>query len=73
MIDGPLIDCAWIFAQGPSIKKLDSPSITGDMLWPLLTLIVGFTLFFGAMLLYRVRAEVLDRERNSRWVADVVR
>jgi heme exporter protein C len=59
--------------QGPSIKKLDAPSIAGDMLWPLLTLIVGFTLFFGAMLLVRVRAEVLDRERNSRWAGDVIR
>jgi heme exporter protein C len=59
--------------QGPSIKKLDSPSITGDMLWPLLTLITGFTLFFVAMLLYRVRGEVLERERNARWVDDIVR
>jgi heme exporter protein C len=59
--------------QGPSIKKLDAPSIAGGMLWPLLTLIIGFTLFFGAMLLLRVRAEVLDRERNSRWAVDVIR
>jgi heme exporter protein C len=59
--------------QGPSIKKLDSPSISGDMLWPLLTLITAFTLFFVAMLLYRVRGEVLEREKNSRWVADIVR
>jgi heme exporter protein C len=59
--------------QGPSIKKLDSPSITGDMLWPLLAMILGFTLFFAAMLLFRLKAEVLDRERNSRWVADLVR
>ena len=58
--------------QGPSIKKLDAPSITGDMLWPLLTLIVAFTLFFAAILLYRVKAEVLDREQNSRWVRDLV-
>jgi heme exporter protein C len=58
--------------QGPSIKKLDSPSITSDMLWPLLLLIFAFTLFFAAMLLYRVRAEVLDREQNSRWVHDLV-
>jgi len=59
--------------QGPSIKKLDSPSISGDMLWPLLTLIVGFTLFFVAILLYRVRGEVLEREKNARWVDDIVR
>ncbi len=58
--------------QGPTIKKLDAPSISGDMLWPLLLLIAASTLFFGAMLLYRVRAEVLDRERNSRWVEDLL-
>jgi len=58
--------------QGPSIKKLDAPSITGDMLWPLLTLIAAFTLFFAAILLHRVKAEVLDREQNSRWVQELV-
>lgn len=57
--------------QGPSIKKLDAPSISGDMLWPLLLLIAASTLFFGALLLYRVRAEVLDREQNSRWIQDL--
>jgi heme exporter protein C len=59
--------------QGPSIKKLDAPSITGDMLWPLLTMIAAYTLFFGAMLLMRVRAEVLMREKNARWVSELVR
>ena len=58
--------------QGPTIKKLDAPSITMDMAWPLFTMIIAYTLFFAAMLLQRVRAEVLDRERNARWVADVV-
>ncbi|HJP39027.1 MAG: heme ABC transporter permease CcmC [Gammaproteobacteria bacterium] len=58
--------------QGPSIKKLDAPSISGDMLWPLLLLIAASTLFFGAILLYRARAEVLDREHNSRWVQDLL-
>ena len=58
--------------QGPSIKKIGTPSIGDDMLWPLLLLIGASTLFFGAMLLYRVRAEVLDREHNSRWVHDML-
>ena len=58
--------------QGPSIKKLDTPSIPADMLWPLLVLILASTVFFGAILLARVRAEVLDRERNSRWVREMV-
>lgn len=57
--------------QGPTIKKLGSPSIVGDMLWPLLTMILAFTLFFAAILLFRVKAEVLEREKNSRWVRDL--
>ncbi len=57
--------------QGPSLKTLDAPSISGDMLWPLLLLIAASTLFFGALLLSRVRAEVLDREQNSRWIQDL--
>ncbi len=58
--------------QGPSLKKLDAPSIPGDMLWPLLMMIFASSLFFGAMLLSRARAEVLDRERNARWVRELV-
>jgi heme exporter protein C len=58
--------------QGPTIKKMDAPSITGDMLWPLLVMILAFTLIFAALLLQRVRAEVLDRERNARWVLDII-
>ena len=58
--------------QGPTIKKLDSPSIEMGMLWPLLTLILAGTLFFAAVLLVRLRAEVLEREQNSRWVRELV-
>lgn len=58
--------------QGPTIKKLDNPSITMDMAWPLLTMILAFTLFFVAILLQRVRAEVLERECHARWVTDVI-
>jgi len=36
--------------QGPTISKLDNPSITADMLWPLLAMILGFTLFCFAVL-----------------------
>jgi heme exporter protein C len=59
--------------QGPTISKLDAPSITGDMLWPLLVNIAGFTLFFLAVLAMRVRGEVLEREINARWAQDALR
>jgi heme exporter protein C len=59
--------------QGPTLSKLEAPSISGDMLWPLLVMILGFTLFFLGILALRVRAEVLEREVQSRWAQDVLR
>jgi hypothetical protein len=35
-------------------------------------MIFGFTFLFGACLLKRVQAEVLERERNAAWAAEVV-
>jgi len=58
--------------QGPTITKLDNPSITLDMLWPLLTMILGYTLFFLGVIAMRVRAEVLNRESRSRWVGELL-
>lgn len=43
-----------------------------EMLQPLLLNILGFTLVFGALILYRVRTEVLFRERRARWVAQML-
>lgn len=59
--------------QGPTLSKLEAPSITWNMLWPLLVNILGFTVFFLAVLIQRVRAEVLDRESQARWVQDLLR
>lgn len=59
--------------QGPTLVREGGPAITSDMLYPLLAMIFGFTLFFGAVLLRRVRTEVLARERRSRWVQKMIR
>jgi heme exporter protein C len=59
--------------QGPTLVREGGPAITSDMLYPLLAMIFGFTLFFGAVLLKRVRTEVLARERRSRWVQKMIR
>ena len=56
--------------QGATITKIGKPSITSDMLWPLLTMMIGFTLYFGAVLMVRLRAEVLLRERNAAWLRE---
>jgi hypothetical protein len=39
---------------------------------PLLAMILGVTMIVGALLLRRVRAEVLFRERRKRWVKDLI-
>ncbi len=57
--------------QPATITKFDSPSITGDMLWPLLVMWLGFTLFFIAVALQRARTETLERERRSAWIKEL--
>jgi heme exporter protein C len=56
--------------QGATISKIGKPSITGDMLWPLLTMLLAFTLYYGAVMLVRLRAEILRRERDASWLRE---
>ena len=42
------------------------------MLYLLLAMIFGFTFLFGALILGRIRTEVLLRERRKRWVREMV-
>jgi len=56
--------------QGPSLIKLEAPSISGDMLWPLLMMIVAYQLLFFSILLSSVRVQVLRREQNARWISE---
>lgn len=58
--------------QGPTVTKFDSPSITGDMLWPLLVMALGFMCYFASLVCLRMRTRLLDRERSARWVADAI-
>jgi heme exporter protein C len=58
--------------QAPSVMKMDRPSMPADMLVPLLVMLLGFTLFFAAVLLVRLRAEILRRERSASWIREVV-
>ena len=58
--------------QGPTLVRQGGPAIENDMLYPLLAMIVGFTLVFAALLLRRVRAEVLYRERRTHWVRELI-
>ena len=58
--------------QAPSVMKMERPSMPFDMLAPLLMMMLGFTLMFAAVMLVRMRAEVLRRERGASWVKEVV-
>jgi heme exporter protein C len=58
--------------QGPTLVKKGGPAMDPAMLYPLLAMILGFTFIFAALLLRRVRTEVLFRERRKRWVRDLV-
>jgi len=58
--------------QAPSVMKFGKPTMPASMLAPLLMVLVGFTLYFGAVVLVRARGELLRRERATRWVADVI-
>jgi heme exporter protein C len=57
--------------QGPTVTRLAAPAIDMRMLLPLLAMTLGFTLYFATLLTMRVRAEVLERERRSRWVQEL--
>lgn len=59
----------WYTLHQPATLKFTSEStIHWSMLYPLLTMIVGFYLFFALVLLMRTRTEILQRERKTRWV-----
>jgi heme exporter protein C len=59
--------------QTPTVMKMGKPSMHFDMLWPLLLMFVAFALYFVAVLLTRLRAELLRRERNASWIHEVVK
>ncbi len=47
--------------QPASLTRVNAPALHVDILYPLLTCAVGFTLAFAALVLFRVRAAVMER------------
>ena len=47
--------------QPASISRLDGPTIHSSILMPLLVMAVAYTFFFAALLVVRMRTEVLKR------------
>jgi heme exporter protein C len=58
--------------QGPTVTKMDKPSIHISMLIPLLTMAVAFKFYYVIAVLQRARLELLQRERTSAWVKKLV-
>lgn len=56
--------------QGPSLSVTGSSAIDSSMVAPLLVMMLGFLLFFGAILCDRVKVEILKRERNASWLEE---
>jgi heme exporter protein C len=54
--------------QGHTVLKFGKASMPPSMLVPLLMMMLGFTMYFGAIMLIRARGEVLRRERSARWI-----
>ena len=48
--------------QPASIMRMGGPTIDPSMLWPLLIMAVGFTTYYVTVLLWRVRAEIIERK-----------
>jgi heme exporter protein C len=59
-------------ASVSAINKIGAPAIHPAILIPLLIMALAFTLFFATVLLMRLRAEILHRERYTGWVAELV-
>ena len=58
--------------QPATISKLGKPAMDPSMLIPLLVMWLGFTFFFFTVLMIRTKGEILARERNKKWLRDVI-
>ncbi len=57
--------------QGPTVTRFDKPAIATSMLIPLLLMALAFKVYYLLALLMRLRLALLEREANSRWVAEL--
>ncbi len=58
--------------QGATVFREGGPAMPPSMLKPLLYNALGFTFFYGYILFLRARNMVLDNERKSKWVQELV-
>jgi heme exporter protein C len=59
--------------QPASLSLIEKPSMPADMWLPLLLMVAGFYCFFAVVLLLRTRVELLERERRTGWVKEILK
>ncbi len=57
--------------QAASVIKMSGPSIDASMLWPLLIMMLAFKLYFAAVVLVRIRGEILAARIRALRMAQV--
>ena len=57
--------------QTSSFTLTEKPTMPAEMWLPLLVMVLGLYFFAAFSVLYRMRTEVLFRERNTQWVAQL--
>ncbi len=56
--------------QGSSVSLTKSPAMASIMLQGMFVMAIGFWLYSAAVILFRVRREIEDRERNAAWIKE---
>ncbi len=58
--------------QPASVGKIGVPSIHESILIPLLVMMAAFKAYFFTVVLIRVRNLIIQRERHTRWIAEII-
>jgi heme exporter protein C len=58
--------------RAASVSKMGTPTIAPSMLIPLLLMALAFTFYFFMVILIRMRNEILERERHTTWVSQLL-
>ncbi|MEJ2346878.1 MAG: heme ABC transporter permease [Gammaproteobacteria bacterium] len=59
--------------QGATVSVFGKDDIATSMLIPLLLMGLAFTLFYATIVLMRARTAVLEQERRSQWVRELIK
>lgn len=64
----------WWFSlhQPATLKIVGKSTMAPEMLYPLILMIFGFYCFYVWAMLLAMRSEILQRERNTRWVRELI-